>query len=223
MTPELRADTYGPLNGNEPADLEFRHPVFKGLDETDIIPFGGALEVVEPEECETLLTFVPPFPVYPPELSYMKEPETAIPGLILNENKGRVAYFPTDIDRCFARDFLPDFASLLANAVRWAAHRNIPIAVEGTGLIDCHLYRQEDNFILHLINLTNQGTWRAPMYEYIPVGPFKVRLRMPAAAKVKSIKLLVKEKEVPFRQSNNGVNFKINSITDHEVVVVEMK
>jgi hypothetical protein len=222
LTPELRGDVYGPETGNEPADAEYRHSVFKGLDETDIIPFGGALEVVE-TECETLLTFVPSFPVYPPELSYMKEPSTEIPGLILNENKGRVAYFPADIDRCFARDFLPDFANLLANAVRWAAHRNFPITVEGTGLIDCHLYRQNDRFILHLINLTNQSAWRAPMYEYIPVGPFKVKLHLPAASKVKSIRLLVKEKNVPFRQLRNSVNFTINSITDHEVVVVETK
>ena len=52
---------------------------------------------------------------------------------------------------------------------------SIPLQVEGHGLIDCHVYQQETRTIVHLVNLTSAGTWRAPMDELIAVGPFKVR------------------------------------------------
>ena len=32
------------------------------------------------------LTFVPPFPTYPPETSWMRQPTTDIPGLVLSEH-----------------------------------------------------------------------------------------------------------------------------------------
>jgi hypothetical protein len=226
LHPELRAGVDGPMTGNEPRITVNRHPVLKGFEETDIIPFGGALEVVKAVgNAQTPLTLVPPFPVYPPEFSYMKEPSTPIPGLVVNEvkGKGRVAYLPADIDRCFARDMLPDFANLLANVVRWATNDNIPLEVAGAGFIDCHLYRQENTFILHLVNLTNSGTWRAPLYEYISVGPLTVRLQMPEGLKAKGVRLLVKERELSYNQTGRWVSFEINSITDHEVVIIETR
>ena len=37
-----------------------------GFDETDILPFGGTLEALTvSEKAEVLLTFIPPFPMYP--------------------------------------------------------------------------------------------------------------------------------------------------------------
>jgi hypothetical protein len=42
------------------------------------------------------LTFVPPLPVLPSESSWMRQPKTDIPGLVLNR---RVAFLPADIDR----------------------------------------------------------------------------------------------------------------------------
>jgi hypothetical protein len=225
LPPESDAYSYvpltGPLTGKEGRPFTDRHLLLRGLEETDIIPFGGAIQVTEPKKSQTLLTLVPGFPVYPPEFSYAPETTETVPGLIVNEAKGRVAYFPADIDRCFARDFLPDLALLLANAVRWAARDDIPLEVAGAGLIDCHLYRQPDKYILHLVNLTNQNAWRAPQYEYIPVGPFKIKLNVPGA-KVNSIKLLVSEGKILFRRSRKGVSFTVKRIIDHEVVVVEM-
>ena len=70
------------------------------------------------------LTFVPPFPTYPPETSWMRQPTSDIPGLVLSEHgRSRVAYMPADIDRRYAREHLPDHARLIANIVRWVAER----------------------------------------------------------------------------------------------------
>ena len=43
LTPELRAKTVGPHVAAEPPATGTRHPVLKGFDETDILPFGGSL------------------------------------------------------------------------------------------------------------------------------------------------------------------------------------
>src|SRR5207244_2782078 len=143
-----------PKVGDEPAPSEERHPILRGFDETDILPFGGALEPMRLETGATVLaTFIPSFPIYPPETAWMRQPRTSIPGLIVRTLKGgaRIVSLPADLDRRFARDHLPDHGNLLANAVRWAAGGNIPLTVEGAGFIDCHLYHQRDRLILHLI------------------------------------------------------------------------
>ncbi len=93
----------------------------------------------------------------------MRQPTSDIPGLVLSEHgASRVAYLPADIDRRYAREHLPDHARLIANIVRWVANETVPLAVEGTGFIDCHLYEQPGRTILHVVNLTSEATWRAP-------------------------------------------------------------
>lgn len=111
----------------------------------------------------------------------MREPKTNIPGLILNTSSvgGRIAYLPADLNRQFGRYNLPDHGNLLANLTRWAAKDDIPLAVECAGLIDCNMYRQPGRLILHLVNLTSAGTWCQPVDEFIPIGPVKVRVKLP--------------------------------------------
>jgi len=173
LSPELRGGVYGPTTDTEPPIEEARHPAFNGFDGTDIVPFGGRLDVVHPDAgVQMPLMFVPPFPMYPPETSWMRHPTSSLPALVLNESAGgRVGYLAADLDRCFGRDNLPDHGRLLANLIRWAAHDDIPLEVVGPGMFDCHLYRQPGRLILHVVNLTNPGTWRPPVHELIPSGP----------------------------------------------------
>ena len=90
---------------------------------------------------QVLATFVPAFPVYPPETAWMREPKTDLPGLIPNSpaRAGRVVFLPADLDRRFGRDNLPDQCDLLTNLIRWTTKDTIPLAVEGAGLVDCPL------------------------------------------------------------------------------------
>src|SRR5262249_4227411 len=77
IAPDAGADVYGPKAGDEPAKSAPRHPVMRGFEDTNILPFGGLLEVVEASRNSTVpLTFVPAFPVYPPEFSWMREART---------------------------------------------------------------------------------------------------------------------------------------------------
>jgi len=219
----LRGQTYGPQVGTEPQVTGERHEVLRGFDETDIIPYGGLLEVLKIDAHALVpLTFVPVFPVYPPETAWMREPKTNIPGLILNTStqRGRVAFLPADLDRRFGRDNLPDHGNLLANLARWAAKDSIPLIVKGSGLIDCHLYRQADHLILHLVNLTSAGIWRAPVHELISVGPLKISINLPEGVSGNKLKFLVNNKSRKAKTDNGWVSFKVKSIFDHEVIVI---
>ena len=223
LTPELRGRVYGPKAGDEPPIAAERHPVLAGFDETDILPFGGTLDPLTVNEpAKVLLTFIPPFPMYPPETAWMRESRTNIPGLILNEaSHGRVAYLPADIDRRFAIDNLPDHGDLLANLVRWAAGGKLPLEVTGRGLIDCELYQQAGRVILHIVNLTSAGTWRAPVHELIPIGPLQVKVRVPQGVQPKTLKMLVSGENRTAVAENGWVQFEVKSVLDHEVVILE--
>ena len=224
LNPERRIRVDGPRSGNEPALIGERHSVLRGFKETDLIPFGGALEPLKLNAgTKVLLTFVPAFPIYPPETSWMRQPKTDVPGLILNAAPGgaRVAFLPADLDRRFARDYLPDHGDLLANIVRWAAQDDIPLAVDAPGLIDCHLYRQSGRVILQLVNLTGAGTSNQPVHELIPIGPVKIGIRLPKGLRGKRAQLLVAGGTIPTHTVSGWSRFEVKNVLDHEVIVVD--
>jgi hypothetical protein len=131
-----------------------------------------------------------------------------------------VAYLAADLDRRFARDHSPDLGRLLANLVRWTAREDIPLAVEGPGLLDCHLYRQPGRLVLHVVNLTNAGTWRAPIDELVPVGPLRVRVRLTEEVRGRAVRLLVSGRIPAVEVRDDWAEFLVDSILDHELAVI---
>jgi hypothetical protein len=95
------------------------------------------------------------------------------------------------------------------------------LSVEGLGLIDCHLYRQSQRLILHLVNLTNPGAWRAPVDELIPVGPLRISLALPVGVKGKTARLLVADRKIAASITQRRAKLTLPSLLDHEVVVFE--
>jgi hypothetical protein len=225
LSPELRARVDGPEIGDEPAIAGTRHAVLAGFDKTDILAFGGSLAPLTVDAGAVVpLTFVPAFPTYPPETAWMRQPKTSIAGLVLSQHgKGRVAYMPADIDRRYALEHLPDHAALLANNVRRASSDTQPLTVRGTGLIDCHLYEQRGRMILHLVNLTSEAAWRAPVDELIRVGPFDVSVRVPRTTRRSSARLLVSGRPVRVTIEGGRATFSVESILDHEVIAIDLQ
>jgi len=167
------------------------------------------------------LNFVPVFPIYPPETAWMRTPKTDIPGLALNtKGKARIAYMAADLDRRYGRENLPDHGDLLANLLRWVTADHIPFELHGLGLIDCHLYRQPGRVIVHLVNLTNAGTWRAPVDELIPVGPLEIRLRLPNDVPGRRAQFLVSIARAAVTNRQGWAVVEMKSIADHEVLVI---
>jgi len=221
--PEMRKNVYGPQTGTEPDIIGERHAVLTGFELTDIFPFGGILtsKRVDPG-AQTLMTFIPAFPIYPPETAWMREPVTDIPGLIINTqpNGSRIAFMPADIDRQFARHNLPDYGNLLTNIIRWTTKDDIPIAIKGPGLIDCNIYKQPGRLIIHLVNLTSAATWRQPLDEYIPVGSITVKVKLPGDVTGEFPNLMVAGQRIVADVSGGWSQFQITSILNHELVVL---
>ena len=223
LTPELRSQVDGPKAGNEPSVVGNRHAILKGFEKTDILPYGGFLEPLKADKgVEIPMTFIPQFPVYPPETAWMREPRTNIAGLFLSTkpNGARIAYMPADIDRQYARNGLPDHGDLLKNLVQWAAGDTIPFNVEGAGLVNCILYQQTGRLILHLVNLTSVAAVTPPLDELIAIGPLNVRVKLPRGITGKSAVLRVSNEKVSADISGGWCRFTIKSILDHEMVII---
>ena len=199
-----------------------RHPILRGLEETNIVGFGGTIQKAQPAGGTNVpVTYIPDFPVYPPETSWMREPRTTIPAVVLQQSGSRVAYLAADLDARFACDNLPDHLLLLQNIVRWAVSENIPLQVKGRGFVDCHLYEQPGRLILHLVNLTSAGTWRAPADELIPIGPLEVTIRVRQGIRPQTAKLLVAGGPGSVTAHGDWMAMRLPSILDHEVIVLE--
>jgi hypothetical protein len=199
-----------------------RHPILRGLEETNIVGFGGTIQKAQPAGGTNVpVTYIPDFPVYPPETSWMREPRTTIPAVVLRQSGSRVAYLAADLDARFACDNLPDHLLLLQNIVRWAVSENIPLQVKGRGFVDCHLYEQPGRLILHLVNLTSAGTWRAPVDELIPIGPLEVTIRVRQGVRPQTAKLLVAGGPGSVTADGDWMAMRLPSILDHEVIVLE--
>ena len=223
LTPELKAQVDGPGNKSVVQVSGKRHKILEGFHETDILPFGGTLRPLKTDSgTEVLMTLVPQFPIFPPETAWMREPKTSIPGLIIKTTAGesRVAFLPADLDRQYGRFNLPDHGNLLRNLFRWALKDNLPMSIEGPGLIDCHLYAQTDRLVLHLVNLTSSASWRQPLEELIPVGPLKISVKLLKKNMGNALTLLVSKQKISARVTNGWCHFEIKSILDHEVVSI---
>jgi hypothetical protein len=96
---------------------------------------------------------------------------------------GWVVYFPWDIDRTFWEVMNPDQGIVLANAVRWAANEEQPLRVIGPGVVDVSLWKQQSSITAHLVNISNPMMMKGAFREILPIGPPRVRVRMPEGAK----------------------------------------
>ena len=223
LLPELRSQVDGPANGKEPAVKGTRHKILEGFEETDIIPFGGRLQRLKLDQGSVVpCTFVPQFPVYPPETAWMREPVTDIPGLVIRESAGagKVVFIPADVDRMYAVNNHPDHANLIKNVVKYMLGNDALLDVQGPGLLDIHLYKQNDLLVMHLVNLTSTSTWRQPVEEYIPVGPINVKIRLPDKTRGRNLELKVAGGQIKGDVADGWTSFTIPSLLDHELVVI---
>jgi hypothetical protein len=199
-----------------------RHAIFDGFDNTDMLPFGGGLRMVTSSgPMQPQGSYIPPFPIYPPEFSWIRgeEPDTHPIWTGTLAGGGRVVYFAGDTDRGYGRTQLPDHGRLISNAVRWASHGELPISVEGVGHIDCKVYRQGDRLVIHLVNITGANR-TSYVEELIPVGPFKVSVDA-AGISASGAQLRVSGATVPVRREGDRLVFTVDRVSDFEMAVVE--
>jgi hypothetical protein len=201
-----------------------RHPLLAGLDDTGRI-INGVSRVHTTTTggyANPPLTLVPSYPDLPMEEVFPRIPKTDIPEVFVREvGKGRVVYFPWDIDRTFWEVLSVDHAKLLRNAVDWAANEPRPVTVTGPGVLDVTIWKQASSMTVHLVNLTNPMMMKGPLREFLPTPPQTVSVRLPNGAKVKKVQLLASGQAPRVQEANGSVSLTIPSILDHEVVAID--
>ena len=86
-----------------------RHPVLRGFEETDIVPYGGTLVPLRVDSGAIVpLTFIPPFSTYPPETSWMRVLKIEVPGLVLSgQGPSRIAFSPPTLIGALRKSICP--------------------------------------------------------------------------------------------------------------------
>jgi hypothetical protein len=198
--------------------------IFTGLTDAPRIINGVSRLEVTPREkfAEVPLTLIPSYPDLPMEKVYPRVAKTDISCLYLRQPKGRVAYFPFDIDRTFWEVLNEDHLKVLRNTVQWANHEEPTIQVSGPGLLDVTLWRNAGSITIHLVNLTNPMAMKGPYRDFFPVGPQTLKLRVPENLQVKQARLLVADMTVAVDRSASVLTVVVPSILDHEVVALEV-
>ena len=200
------------------------HPLLAGLEDAPRIIHGvNRLEVTPTTSfAKPPLTLIPSYPDLPMEKVFTRTPKTDIAQVFLREvGRGRVAYFPWDIDRTFWEILDVDHGKLLRNAVAWVTNEPAVVTADGLGVLDVTAWRQKDSLTIHLVNLTNPMMMKGPIREVIPVGVQKVRVHMPAL-RAKRVRLLVARASPAFQQTGDWLTLTVPSIHEHEVVAIDV-
>lgn len=197
-----------------------RHPLAEGLSDAGRIIHGVKRVEVKPEPgAAAPLTTMPSYPDLPMEEVYLRQGPTDIPAVFCRTvGRGRVVYFPWDIDRTFWEVLAVDHGRLLANAVRWATNEPQPLTVEGPGLVDIALWRQASSIAAHVVNLSNPYAMKGPMREVLPVAPQRLRVRCP---RPKGARWLVAGTPAAFRYLDGAVETATPPIALHEVLALD--
>jgi hypothetical protein len=226
-------------------DVVRDHPLLKDLQDASRIVHGvWRLEVEARERFpHSPLTLIPSYPDLPMEKVYPRVAKTDKAEVYLRElsvaegkpgsttdagavrtarPRGRVVYFPWDIDRTFWEVLSVDHFKLLRNSVGWATTEEPPVVVTGPGVLDVTVWRQKASMTVHLVNLTNPMMMKGPIRELIRIGPYKVRVRLPDRSRPRRVQLLAASTFPRVERTGQYLTLTIPSILDHEVVAIDL-
>jgi hypothetical protein len=214
-------NSYLRLKSN-PANNQF-HPVLKGLEDAyRIINTIYRVKVKPLSDFPSPVTLIPSYPDLPMEHVYPRIPDTDIRELYLRDTgKGRVAYFPGDIDRSFWQIMCKDHGNLLRNTIRWALNEEPLAEVTGPGVLDVTVWQQAHSMTVHMVNMTNPMMMKGPFRELIPVAA-QVSIKIPRGIKSDGVHLLVSGEKPAFKIDDNKVLLTVPEIWDHEIIGIDL-
>ena len=200
------------------------HPLVRGLEDATRIINGTNWVHVKPHAAAYKpITLVPSYPDLPMEQVWARVPHTDTPGVFARQvGRGRVVYFPFDLDRTFWEVLSTDHLKLLQNAVAWAHREEQPLTVTGRGVLDVSLWMQKSSVTAHLVNLTNPMMMKGPIRELMPIPEQQVRIRMPEGRRAQGAKLLVGAVAADYREAGGVVSITVPSIELHEVIAIDL-
>lgn len=200
------------------------HPLTLGLDNTSRIAAGSRLVRVTPRagEAAVPLSLIRSYPELPAEMAYPRQATSDVPMAYARQfGKGRVVYFPFNLDQVYWDDRVSDHLILFRNAIAWATGEPQPLTVEGSGLLDVSYWRQDKSLTAHLVNLNNPGSMTGFMSNPVPLGPLVVSLEIPDGVKVQRVRLLEADRDARFTRMRNRLIVKVPEVLRHEVIAID--
>jgi hypothetical protein len=197
--------------------IERAHPILEGFHDTDWIP-GAQNRVPLKPVPNPILTVVPGFVQYPPELAYPPVERTSEPAVVLGESgSSRTAWFPGDIERTWWLTGNTDLLRLMQNTLRWVARDQRVVSVEGPGLVEVFAWETEPGYAIHLLNYTNPNAHHGWVHAVHPIGPQQVAMTLPDGIRVRQVELLRAGTPMPFQMVGQTLRFTIPGVQDYEV------
>jgi len=199
-------------------------PLTAGLEDAPRIIAGAKLVHVTPHPGlpRAALTQVPSYPNLPMEKLFPRIHTTGVPMIYARQvGKGRVVYFPFDLDRTYWELASADHLAVMRNAVLWAANEPQPMAVSGPGMVDVSYWRQEKSVAAHILNLNNPMAMKGVMREILPAGPYEVTLRLPRGARPGRVRLLEADTGPDFDVKGDVITVQAPQVLIHEVIAVD--
>jgi hypothetical protein len=200
--------------------IERSHPILDGFSNTNWLP-GAQNRVPVKSVPDPVLTVIPGFVAYPPELAYPPASHTDEPAVVLREvASSRLAYFSGDIERTFWLTGHGDLLRLLHNTIRWITQDEAVVHVDGDGFLELFAWETTPGYAIHLLNYTNPNAHHGWLSTVYPLGPQTVSMTLPNGVKAKAVDLLRSDKTIPFRLEGSVLRFTIPRVDDYEIAAV---
>jgi hypothetical protein len=197
-----------------------RHAILEGFGDTNWLPGAENRVPLKPVD-GPLMTVVPGFVRYPPELAYPPQPHTSEPAVVLRESgPGRTAWFAGDIERSYWITGHVDLLRLMHNTIRWLTHDERLVQVDGPGFMEVFAWETAPGYAVHLLNYNTPDAQHGWVRQIEPLGAQEVRMKLPEDARVKSVELLTAETAVPHNISGGVLHFTVPAIGEYEVAAI---
>jgi len=215
-------DAIGPY-GNSYMRIEQRTQVTGGFDGTALLPGPeNRLRIKVSDQTPQVLTVVPYYPAFPPEMVYPRSARTSEPAAIFKTTgASRVAYFAGDVDRTLWRSGNPDLSLLIQNTVRWLTGSGTqPVSVTGDGIVELFAWQTDAGYSLHILNYTNPNMTRGPIRKFYAVGSQQVAMSVAGERRINRARALRAGRDLAFNQDGTMVRFEVPSVVDYEVIAL---
>lgn len=214
--------THQAMGGIHLQYIRLRGALTQGFEETAWIAGPVWRQPIKPSP-DAVMTFIKPYPVYPPEAVYQREPPSDIPALMSREvGNSRRVYMAGDVDSSFWRLDNMDLGRQMSNAMRWLLKGNNAVDVEGDGLMEVIGWETQRGFALHLLNYNGANAFRGHMRKPVALTAQKVRIKLPSEKKIRQASLLHAGTTIAFQQTGNHISLTVPKVEMYEVIALEI-
>jgi len=148
-------------------------------------------------------------------------PGDGIPAMLAHEyRRGRVVYLPGRSDSSYSYRADEGFPRLIAAAVEWACRGELPVRVEGDGLVGVTLFEQPSRhrWLIHLLNFS--APWSESFDHVEPIANLRVTVRPPGDASAGDVRAVLSDAQLRARWDRGEVTFTLPRLDEYEIVAV---